>query len=185
MIRLCEHEHRFVKIAWDVLAKCMVRWAALDHKELDTPWNLHLMLSLPNLRWLYIYVFHCWPWASFEHMIMQIHRAALFDLWIFTNLYAPCALLVFTNSYALLIFAIWFFGSSLLIPKFVDKSQYFPSETLKTMPLILIWALSKRSNWPLDEVIVYWSLRMGIIKLCNLVDCVRSLPGCYRTQQIL
>jgi hypothetical protein len=76
-----------------------------------------------------------------------------------------------------------------LIPKFVDKSQYFPSETLKTMPLILIRALLKRSNWPLDEVIVYWSLRMDIIKLCNLawylIDCVRSLPGCYRTQQIL
>ncbi len=146
-------------------------------------------VSLPNLRWLYIYVFHCWPWASFEHMIVQIHRADLFDLWIFTNLYAQCALLASTNFYALLIFAIWIFGSSLLIPKFVDKSQYFPSETLKTMPLILIRALLKRSNWPLDEVIVYWSLRMDIIKLCNLawylIDCVRSLPGCYRTQQIL
>jgi hypothetical protein len=62
-------------------------------------------------------------------MIVQIHRAALFDLWIFTKLYAECAPLAFTNSYALLIFAIWIFESSCLIPKFVDKSQYFPSDT--------------------------------------------------------
>ncbi len=73
MIRLCEHEHRFVKIAWDVLAKCMVRWAALDHKELDTPWNLHLMLVSPI-------------WDDCTYMCSTVDHEQVLSIWSFRSI---------------------------------------------------------------------------------------------------